>query len=82
MAFEIRGSARNNRSSDFVVRIKSNDNGTFQGNVENIQSGQVQVFRSFWEMCSLIQQKLDEHAFPQKAVEFRSWKEGADFTGV
>ncbi len=68
-----------NRSSNFVVRINSNDNGTFQGNLENIQSGQIQNFRSLLEMCVLMQYKLDEHEFPRKAEEIRSWKDGADF---
>ncbi len=79
MDFESRYSMGNKRSSDFLVRFQSHNNGTFQGKVENIQSGQAQFFRSFLEMCSLLQRKLDEHDFPPKAAEFRSWKEEADF---
>ena len=72
-------SSPGNRSSDFVVRIESNDNGDFQGNLINIQSGQNQTFRSLLEMYAFIQHKLDKHNFPRKAEEFRSWKNEVNY---
>ncbi len=63
-----------NRSADFIVRLESVENATFKGYIENIQSGQVQYFRSFLEMIALIQGKLDENNFPQNTTITRSWK--------
>jgi len=63
-----------NRSADFIVKVESVENATFQGYIENIQSGQVQYFRSFLELVSLVQQKLDENNFPQNTTVTRSWK--------
>ncbi len=63
-----------NRSADFIVKLESVEHATFQGYIENIQSGQVQYFRSFMEMTLLIQQKLDEKNFPQNTSVTRSWK--------
>ncbi len=63
-----------NRSADFIVKMESVENATFQGYIENIQSGQVQYFRSFMEMISLIQKKLDDNNFPQNTTVTRSWK--------
>jgi hypothetical protein len=63
-----------NRSADFIIKLESMENATFKGYIENIQSGQIQNFRSFMEMIALIQQKLDENNFPQSTTVMRSWK--------
>ncbi|MGI6434358.1 MAG: hypothetical protein ACOX0F_03200 [Syntrophomonadaceae bacterium] len=66
---------RRNRSSDFMIKITSQENTAYQGTVEHIQSGQVQYFRSLLEMLHLMHQKLEDMDFPQATTRIRSWKE-------
>ncbi len=74
MELESKRFSGKNRSADFIVKLESMEKATYTGYIENIQSGQVQHFRSFLEMMSLIQQKLDENNFPQNTSVNRSWK--------
>ncbi len=60
-------------SSEFIVRITSNNGVTWQGKVEHVQSGQVQQFRSCIELFRLMQEKLERTGCPQSATERRSW---------
>lgn len=60
-------------SSDFIVRITSNNGITWQGKVEHVQSGQVQQFRSCIELFRLMQEKLERTGCPQSAMERRLW---------
>ncbi|MBS4022814.1 MAG: hypothetical protein KGZ79_10425 [Dethiobacter sp.] len=62
-----------NISADFIVRVSSVQNATWQGKIEHIQSGQAQLFRSFLEMLFLAQEKLDTLGYPQPDTELRSW---------
>lgn len=77
MDFETRRYSGNRRSSDFLVKVETTDNGTFQGHIDSIHTDQVQYFRSCLEMVLLIQQKLDERNFPQNSTEIRTWKDAA-----
>lgn len=69
------GKNKRNRSSDFIIKVHSHEQASFQGTIEHIQSGQVQYFRSFLELFYLIQHKLDETNFPQATTQIRSWTE-------
>lgn len=77
MDLETRRYSGNHRSSDFLVRIESTDNGTFQGCIESIHTDQVHYFRSCLEMVLLIQQKLDERNYPQSSAQIRTWTESS-----
>jgi len=64
---------RRRTSSDFIVRITSHDDLTWQGKVEHVQSGQVQQFRNCVELFRLMQEKLEQTGCPQSATERRTW---------
>ena len=66
---------RKNRTSDFLIKVTSTDQASYQGTVEHVQTGQIQYFRSFLEMFFLINRKLDENGFPQATTETRSWQD-------
>lgn len=61
---------------EFIVRIHSRHDATIQGEVEQIQPGQAQQFRSLLELLQLIQTRLDETGCPQPVAEMRRWEDG------
>lgn len=61
------------RSADFVLRVTAGGGVCLQGQIEHVQSGHVQQFRSCLELIHLIQAKLDESGFPQPAMAMRTW---------
>jgi hypothetical protein len=63
-----------NHAEDFMVKMESAGNGTFQGRIENIYTGQVQYFLSFLEMITLMPKKLDSNDFTPNSTAMRSWK--------
>ncbi len=60
-------------SSDFIVRVKGGQGVALQGKVEHVHSGQVQYFNDFLELILLMQNKLDEHDYPQNETEIRTF---------
>ncbi len=60
-------------TSDFFIRVKSNQGVSIQGKLEHIQTGQVQYFDDFLEMLVLLQEKLDENNYPQCDTELRNF---------
>lgn len=66
---------RRNSSADFVIRFFTGGAVNYQGKIEHVQSGQVQLFDDFVEMMLLIQEKLDQTGFPQPDTEIRAWPE-------
>ncbi|MEW5784830.1 MAG: hypothetical protein AB1767_07135 [Bacillota bacterium] len=75
MGEQKKAQARWNNSSDFIIRINSENSEPFHGKVEHVQSGQVHMFKDFVEMLMLIQGKLNQLGFPQPDTELRSWPE-------
>lgn len=63
------------RSADFVLRVTAGSGVCLQGQIEHVQSGQVQQFRSCLEMIYLITDKLAQSGFPQPAMEPRTWSQ-------
>jgi len=61
-----------NRSSDFILNIIANDDGSVHGKVEHCKSGEAKYFRSLIEMTILINEKLDELE-QEPANQIRSW---------
>ncbi len=59
------------QSSDFMVRIKTGHGTSIKGNIEHIQTGQVQYFNDFLELLLLMDKKLNEHGYPQSDTELR-----------
>lgn len=60
--------------SDFIVRITGGEGINIQGKIEHIQSGRVHNFSDFLEMVLLMQQKMDELAYPQPDTELRTFR--------
>ena len=60
--------------SDFLIRVKENNNSSWVGSLEHVQSGQNLPFRGYLEMTFLIQEKLETLGYPQSSTEIRSWK--------
>ena len=61
-------------ASDFLIRVKENNNSSWVGFLEHVQSGQSLPLRSYLEMTFLIQEKLETLGYPQSSMEIRSWK--------
>ncbi|KUO64339.1 MAG: hypothetical protein APF84_09890 [Gracilibacter sp. BRH_c7a] len=63
------------KSSDFIIRVVSQDNSSIQGHLEHIKSGQVASFDSCIEMILQIHRKLEELKHPQSTTTLRTWKD-------
>ncbi len=66
---------KKNKSADFIIRVNSVENATWQGRVEDVQSGQSQPFHSFLELLNKIHYKLETIGYPQPDTQLRSWDE-------
>lgn len=61
------------KSSDFIIRVVSQENSSIQGHIEHIKSGQVAYFSSCFEMVLQIHKKLEELKYPQSTTTLRTW---------
>lgn len=57
------------RTQSYVVRIRGNENGTWQGVVEHIQTGQKMPFRSCLEMLKAMESAMQLPQAPVTAEE-------------
>lgn len=62
-------------SNDFMIRIIDDGEDGLKGKLEHIKTGQVQYFDDYLEMLMLVQQKLDEHGYPQGDTELRTFED-------
>ena len=63
------------KSADFIIRVISVNNATWQGKAEHVESGQVYCFKSFLELLNQIHHKLEALGYPQSDTQLRSWGE-------
>lgn len=64
--------------ADFLVRIVYRQNASWQGEVHWLNTDQKKCFRSFLELTLLLNQCLEESAYPRGGYAPRSWDDSDD----
>ncbi len=59
------------QSSDFMIRVNSGHGTNIKGNIEHIQTGQIQYFNDYLELLLLMDKKLNEQGYPQSDTQLR-----------
>jgi hypothetical protein len=70
---------KSSKSADFIIRVTSVNNATWQGKVEHVHSGQAYHYQSLLELVNQIHYKLETFDYPQSDTQLRSWGEDTFF---